>query len=100
MSLFLAGAIAAVSLAVGLLSAGRQRALAEDLRGVRNQLRDLSARLASAEKSVDEAHARAEAAGTVLLDKGLANEEELEAARRRLGALEEPQPARGSRILH
>ena len=100
MPLFLAGVVAFVSLAIALLAVGRQRALVDDLRAVRDQLRDVTARLATAEKSADGATGRAEAAGTVLLEKGLANEEDLEAARRRFGALEEAQPARGSRTLH
>ncbi len=102
MSLVLACAcgLAAVSLLVALHTARRQRALAEDLLSVRQQLRDLSRRLVSAEKTAEEASSHADAAGSVLLDKGLANEEDLEAARRRAEALDQAQPARGSRTLH
>ncbi len=99
MSLVLAGTFAAITIVIALHSARRQRAAADDLRAVRHQLRDLSSRLASAEKSVEEASSRAEAASNVLLEKGLANEEDLEAARRRLELLDEA-PARGSRTLH
>jgi len=100
MYLVLAGIVSAMSLLAALYATRRHRALAEDLRAVRNQLRDLSGRLANAEKSVDDASSRADAAGSVLLEKGLANKEELEAARRRSDLLEEAQPARGSRTLH
>ena len=100
MSHVLAGVLAALSLAVALLFARRQRVLAGELRSLQQQLRDLSGRLASAEKSTEVATSRAEAAGKVLLEKGLANEEDLEAARRCFEAPEDPQPARGTRTLH
>jgi hypothetical protein len=96
----LAGVLAAISLAVSLHFARRQRALGHELRSLRQQLRDLAGRLASAEKDAEEAASRAEAAVSVLLEKGLANEEDLEAARCRFDAPEDQQPARGSRTLH
>jgi hypothetical protein len=100
MPLALAGVVAAVSLVVALHLARRQRVLDGELRSLRSQLRDVSGRLASAEKNAEEATGRAEAAGNVLLEKGLANQEDLEAARRRFDLPEDPQPARGSRTLH
>src|SRR6266545_3487545 len=100
MSLALASVVAAVSIVIALHLARRQRALTDELRGVRCQVSDLSGRLASAEKSAGDAASRAEAAGNVLLEKGLANEEDLELARRRFDVPEDVQPARGSRTLH
>ncbi len=96
----LPGIVAAVSLAAALYLLRRQRVLGGELRSLRQQLRDLSTRLASAEKNAEEAASRAEAAGNVLLEKGIANEEDLEAARRRFEATDDPQPARGTRTLH
>ena len=99
MSLLLTGSVAAVSLLVALIAVRRERAVLAELRAVRRQLRELSGRLASAEKSAEDASHRAQAAGNVLLEKGIANAEDLDAARR-LDALEDAKPARGSRTLH
>jgi hypothetical protein len=96
----LASVLTAISLGVALYLVQRQRVLAQELRALREQLRDLSGRLAGTEKSAAEAASHAEVAANVLLEKGLANEEDLEAARRRFDAPEEQQPARGSRTLH
>jgi hypothetical protein len=100
MPLALASIVAAVSIAIAVHLARRQRALREELLRLRHHVRDLSGRLASAEKRAGDAASRAEAAGNVLLEKGLANEEDLEAARLRLDLPEDSQPARGSRTLH
>lgn len=112
MPLLAAGALAlALVLAVVLIlvvaswvlarrAAGAQRALAGQVRALRRELREVSGRLENAEKSAGDAATRAEVAGNVLLDKGLANEEDLEAARRRFDAPEDVQPVRGSRTLH
>lgn len=100
MSLLVTGALAAVSLLVALLAVRRERAVVDELEAVRHQLRDVSGRLASVEKSAEEASSRAQAAGHVLLEKGIADADDLEAARR-LDALEaDVQPVRGSRTLH
>jgi hypothetical protein len=96
----LPGLVAAVVLAAALYFLRRQHVLGSEIDSLWRQLRDLSARLASAEKNAEGAAGRAEAAANVLLEKGIANEEELEAARRHLEAPEDPQPARGSRTLH
>jgi len=97
---FLPGLVAAVSLAAVLYFVRRQRVLSGELRSLQQQLRDLASRLATVEKNADEASSRAEAAGNVLLEKGIANEADLEAARHRFAATDGPQPARGSRTLH
>ncbi len=93
-------AVALASLVLTLRSARAQRALASQVRSLRHQLRDVSGRLENAEKSADDAATRAEVAGNVLLEKGLANEEDLEAARRRSDAPADAQPVRGSKTLH
>ena len=78
--------------AVALASAGaavavvvRARALSTEVRELRERLRELSARLEAAENDVSQALASSDVAESVLLDKGLADEEDLEAARRRFG---------------
>ncbi len=69
---------------------------------LRERVRELSERLESVERSVGEAATQAEVAGTVLLEKGIADEEDLEAARRRFDPAsgDEPVPVRGTRTLH
>jgi hypothetical protein len=90
--------LAVASLLLALQAVLSQRILSEELRATRRQLREVLERLASAERSAGDAFSQAEAAGMVLLEKGLADEEELEAARRR----EDPEPAheRDPRRLH
>jgi hypothetical protein len=77
-----AAALAALSI-VALLLARRLRALRGEIAALREQVEGLAGRLAAAEQDVDGALARTEVAETVLLEKGLADEEDLEAARRR-----------------
>jgi hypothetical protein len=79
-----AAALAGLSI-VALLLARRVRTLAIELAEVRAEVDGLSSRLAVAEQDVVTALERTEVAETVLLDKGLADEEDLEAARRRPG---------------
>jgi hypothetical protein len=79
-----AAALAGLSI-VAFLLAKRVRALMVELADVRAQLDGLSSRLAATEQDVVTALDRTEVAETVLLDKGLADEEDLEAARRRPG---------------
>jgi uncharacterized membrane-anchored protein YhcB (DUF1043 family) len=74
-SLATAAAIAAAALRAVQAARRESRALAE-------QLRELSARLEATEQQVARAALRADVAETVLLDKGVADEEDLEAARR------------------
>jgi type II secretory pathway pseudopilin PulG len=106
MPLLATGVLAAVLLLVfsswvlARRAARAQRALAGQIRALRRELREVSGRLENAEKSAGDAATRAEVAGSVLLEKGLANEEDLEAARRRFDAPDDAQPVRGSRTLH
>lgn len=80
-----AAAVAALA-AASFLLARRVRGLLADVRELSERLRELSARLEAAEQDVSSALARTEVAEAVLLDKGLADEDDLEAARRRFGA--------------
>jgi hypothetical protein len=76
-----AAALAGISVAA-LVLARRVRALIREVGDLGARVDGLSARLASAEDEVARAVQRAEVAETVLLEKGLADEEDLEAARR------------------
>ena len=87
-------------LALATALAWSRRAHARELKALRKSLRAMESRLAAAEKAADEAAHHAEAAGQVLLEKGLADVEDLEAARRRAPEEEPQQPSRGSRTLH
>jgi hypothetical protein len=80
-----AAALAGLSI-VAYLLARRVRTLMVEVSELRVQLDGLSSRLAATEQDVVVALDRTEVAETVLLDKGLADEEDLEAARRRPGA--------------
>ena len=95
-----AAALAVPILALALALVSTRRVHAQELKALRKHLRALEARLAAAEKSADDAAQYAEAAGHVLLEKGLADVEDLEAARRRQPQEAATQPARGSRTLH
>ena len=77
-----AAALAALSV-VALLLARRVRALVGEVADLRERVEALAARVSTAEEDVGSAVARTEVAELVLLDKGLADEEDLEAARRR-----------------
>jgi hypothetical protein len=94
-----AAALAALSVAA-LLLARRVRALLAEVAALSARVTELAARLDVAEQDAAGAVARTEIAETVLLEKGLADEEDLEAARRRFG--DEPPPAnvRGDGELH
>ncbi len=82
-------ALAATALAglsvLSFLLVRRVRGLLADFAGLSERVKELSARLDAAEQDAQGALARTEVAETVLLDKGLADEEDLEAARRRFG---------------
>lgn len=77
-----AAALAGLSV-VAFVLARRVRALTGELAAVREQVDGLASRLATSEQDTATALERTEVAETVLLDKGLADEEDLEAARRR-----------------
>jgi outer membrane murein-binding lipoprotein Lpp len=80
-----------------LLLVRRVRGLAGHVTELSARVDELTTRLEAAEQDAAAAVGRTEVAETVLLDKGLADEEDLEAARRRYD--ETPDPA-GSRDLH
>jgi hypothetical protein len=77
-----AAALAGLSVAA-LLLARRVRSLLGEVSELSARVESLAARVAATEDQVAIAAEQAEVAGTVLLEKGLADEEDLEAARRR-----------------
>ncbi len=96
-----ASAVFGAAAVLALHVARSQQRLSRELRVLRLRLRELSERIGSVERSVGEATTQAEVAGTVLLEKGIADAEELEAARRRFDpAPGEPAPVRGTRTIH
>jgi hypothetical protein len=84
MDVLAAAALAGLTVVTFLL-VRRVRGLLADVARLTERADELSARLEAAEHDVAGALARTEIAETVLLDKGLADEEDLEAARRRSG---------------
>jgi len=62
----------------------RERALARELETLHERLQELSLRLEAAEQDAAEAHAQSTVNEGLLLEKGIADEDELEDARRRL----------------
>jgi hypothetical protein len=94
-----AAALAGVSIAAWLL-ARRVRTVLAELAQVTERVTELSRRLDAAEHDAAGALARTEVAESVLLDKGLADEEDLEAARRRSGDEAAAAVARGDGDLH
>ena len=77
-----AAALAGLSVAA-LLLARRVRSLLGEVSELSARVDGLAGRLAAAEDAAAVANERAEVAETVLLEMGLADEEDLEAARRR-----------------
>ena len=90
-------ALAGLSVVTFLL-VRRVRGLAGDAAELSARVQELTARLDAAEHDVAAAVGRTEVAETVLLDKGLADEEDLEAARRRFD--EASGEGTGERDLH
>lgn len=88
----------AAAVALALLTAlaarlvRRHRALADDVAALSERVHELSARLEAAEQDAASALVQADVAESVLLDKGVADEEDLAAARARSGAPAEPRP--------
>jgi hypothetical protein len=76
-------ALAAV--AAAFVAVRRARALGAEVGELRERIHDMSRRLEAAEHDVSQALASADVAESVLLEKGVADEEDLEAARRRFG---------------
>jgi hypothetical protein len=83
---------------VSFLLVRRMRGLLADVARLTERADELSARLEAAEHDVAGALLRTETAETVLIEKGLADEEDLEAARRRSG--EDGADARRDGELH
>jgi hypothetical protein len=81
----LASAALAGLSALAFVLARTVRRLGRDVAELSVRVRELSGRVEGAEQDVAAAVARAEVAEAVLLEKGLADEEDLEAARRRFG---------------
>jgi hypothetical protein len=71
--------------AISAFGVRRLRELGEDVRALGERVRELSVRLEAAEQDAASALAQADVAESVLLDKGVADEEDLEAARARSG---------------
>jgi hypothetical protein len=89
--------VALVALAWELARARRAHALEAAL--LREQLAALSKRLDQAQRQAEAAVARTEVAGQLLLEKGIADEEELEAARALVDGDDDPSSA-GGRTVH
>jgi hypothetical protein len=68
-----------------LIAHARQRGLEGEVARLSGLVRELAGRLEAAEDEAGRAFAAAEVAGRVLVEKGVADEEELEAARARSG---------------
>lgn len=82
MSILVAAALALATALVALL-ARRVHALEGEVAGLAETVGELSVRLDAAERDAATALARADVAESVLLEKGLADEDDLEAARAR-----------------
>jgi len=80
--LLLSSAALAFVLALGWRR--RERALARELETLHERLQELSLRLEAAEQDAAEAHAQSAVNECLLLEKGVADEDELEDARRRV----------------
>lgn len=61
----------------------RERRLEQELRATQERMRELAARVEAAEADVAHAVTQAEISESLLLEKGIADEEDIEAARRR-----------------
>jgi outer membrane murein-binding lipoprotein Lpp len=94
---------AVLSLALALLAAGftrsqrRERRQQGEVNGLAERVRELAARVEATEADVAHAVTQAEITETLLLEKGLADEDDLEAARRRFDG-DDPGPS-SSRYL-
>ncbi len=75
----------ALCAALAAVAVRRIRELADEVRALEDRVRELSVRLDATEQDAASALAQADVAESVLLDKGVADEEDLEAARARSG---------------
>ncbi len=85
MAAFTAVLAVALFAAVAAVAVRRVRDLSADVRALEERVRELSVRLDAAEQDAASALAQADVAESVLLDKGVADEDDLEAARARSG---------------
>lgn len=94
----LSGALAgALTTLAFLRREGRMRAQATALS---EQVRELSVRLTAVEQGAAQAAIQAEVAASVLLDKGVADEEDFDAARRRFSEVSDALSSEGEPIRH
>jgi type II secretory pathway component PulJ len=84
MTVLLALALAALLAAVALRWRRREQALGRGLEALAGRVRQLEARLDAAEGDLGSALSSAGVAESLLLEKGIADEDEVEATRRRL----------------
>jgi hypothetical protein len=75
--------VTAAILAAGLALSRRERRLTAQVNDLTERIRELSSRMEAADADVAHAVAQVEITENLLLDKGIADEEDLEAARRR-----------------
>ncbi len=76
---------ALTAVAAALAAVYRVRSLGAEVDELRERVHELSSRLEAAEHDASHALASADVAESVLLEKGVADEDDLEAARRRFG---------------
>ncbi len=94
----IAFSLATASTAAGwVLAHRRERRLTTDMGGLQERIRELSARVEAAEADVAHAVTQTEITESLLLEKGIADEEDIEAARRRFDGSDAP--ASSSRYL-
>jgi hypothetical protein len=101
-TLALAAVAALLSLAVALVSIRAWRESADQARAFGEKERELASRLEAAERAADRAAAQAEAASRLLLEKGIADEEDLEAIERPVepSGAGHPPASRGGPTVH
>jgi methylphosphotriester-DNA--protein-cysteine methyltransferase len=92
---FLLAAVLALLAASLVRAARRERELGAEMAVLAERVREVSARLEATEQDVAQAALQAGIAESVLVEKGLADEEDLEAVRRRFDADGTPGYVRG-----
>ncbi len=92
MQLAIALSAAAFAAAGWLRLLGREKRLRGELSEMAERMRELSTRVEAAEADVAHAVTAAEIAESLLVDKGIADEEDLEEARRRFNGSDAPAP--------
>ena len=84
MPLLLVTGLVLLAAALGLGWRRRERALRQELDGLDERLREVTARLEAGEEGLADALSSSGVAEHLLLEKGIADEDEVEAVRRRL----------------